>query len=104
MPNSSCLSSYSMRPKKTIRIGHKKIGIKSKHFRLHMGWFPRGSALSRFLCFSTVSFSQNNVGEESTVAYFADYLAEFNPVTAECELQKLLRIMGKVELPTFTSN
>jgi len=36
-----------------------------------------------------VSFSQDNVGEESTVVYPADYFSDFNPVTAQDMLDRI---------------
>ena len=51
--------------------------------------YTRLSALSLFLIFSTASFAQDNVGEESTVVYPADYFAEFNPVTAQHMLDRI---------------
>ena len=56
---------------------------------LHMDRYARISALSLLLGFSTVSFSQDNVGEESTVVYPADYFSEFNPVTAQDMLDRI---------------
>ncbi len=72
-----------------MRIGSKRIGIKSKHFLLRMFCFARISVLSLVSCFSTVSFSQDNVGRESTVVYPADYFAEFNPVTAQDMMDRI---------------
>lgn len=54
-----------------------------------MDRYARISALSLLLGFSTVSFSQDNVGEESTVVYPADYFSEFNPVTAQDMLDRI---------------
>ncbi|HJN96237.1 MAG TPA: TonB-dependent receptor [Gammaproteobacteria bacterium] len=58
-------------------------------FLLHMDCYIRLSALCLILSFSAVSFSQDNVGEESTVIYPADYFAEFNPVTAQDMLDRI---------------
>ena len=51
--------------------------------------FARISALAMLFSFSTVSFSQDNVGEESTVVYPATYFADFNPVTAQDMLDRI---------------
>jgi outer membrane receptor for ferrienterochelin and colicin len=51
--------------------------------------FVKLSALSMLIGFSSVSFSQDNVGDESTVVYPADYFAEFNPITAQEMLDRI---------------
>ncbi len=72
-----------------MRFGTNRIRIKSMPSPLHMDCYARIVALALLFGFSTVSFSQDNVGEESTVIYPAAYFSEFNPVTAQDMLDRI---------------
>lgn len=69
--------------------GDKKIGIMPIHLRLPMNYCASITALCLLFGFSTVSFSQDNVGNESTVVYPSAYFAEFSPVTAQDMLDRI---------------
>ena len=88
-PISSCPYFLFHEALKTIRIGNKRMRITCSQFPLHMDYYARITALALLFGFSTVSFSQDNVGDESTVVYPAAYFTEFNPVTAQDMLNRI---------------
>jgi outer membrane receptor for ferrienterochelin and colicins len=63
----------------------------------------RALAIAVLSNFYSIAFSQDNVGEQSTVVYPATYFAEFSPVTAQDMIDRIPGVGSPTGGPNFGS-
>lgn len=63
----------------------------------------RSLAIAVFSSFYSIGYSQDNVGEQSTVVYPATYFTEFSPVTAQDMIDRIPGVGSITGGPSFSS-